>query len=269
VLRGKANCAVSVSTDAGATWKECGTFSDGLDLTDQVKGHRQWHLRFHSSASQLAKSALSITTICQANPATFPRLKDGGTRIRQEIGNRAVISFGPNKAQATPRIVEGAFDSPKVTLEFATPRGEPVRVVHVAAQVASSNPPNPAVRYHADYSLDGGKNWHPLLKDGQILRRGVEPQDFWSQSLWSASVDLPENTSDKVRVRFFNDGGKRYLRAEGHLLYPVASGAPNVSFAWNDESGDHRETRKMTHAETWNLTTGTNVKTQWVEIAAE
>src|SRR5581483_608563 len=29
VLRGKASCAVAVSTDQGKTWQECGTFTDG------------------------------------------------------------------------------------------------------------------------------------------------------------------------------------------------------------------------------------------------
>src|SRR5258707_662431 len=47
MLQGKANCAVSVSVDRGRVWQDCGKFANGLDLTDRVKGHRQYWLRFH------------------------------------------------------------------------------------------------------------------------------------------------------------------------------------------------------------------------------
>ncbi len=269
VLRGHARCQVAVSTDGGVTWTDGGAFTDGMDLTDHVKGHRQWHLRFGASPARLADTALSITTVCQANPAIFPRLKDGGTRITLETGDRAIASFGPNRRQAEPRIVEGAFDSPRVTLEFRTPRGEPVRELHVAAHVASSSPPSPDVRYEIEVSLDGGTTWRPLLEGGRIERRGVEPPDFWSQSLWSARASLPENTPDMVRVRFRNDGGKRYRRVEGHLIYPVSSGATRITYDWRDEGGARRESRVLAHGQTWDLPTGREVRTRWVEMAAD
>ncbi len=269
VLRGAAGCAVAVSTDGGASWQECGEFADGMDLTDQVKGHRQWQLRFGAAPARLAAASLSITTVCQANPATFPRLKDNGTRVTQEIGNRAIASFGPNQQQAAPRIIEGAFDSPRVTLEFKTPRGEPVREVHVAAHVSSSAPPSPEVRYQIECSLDGGKNWRPMLQDGRIERRGVEPPDFWSQSMWSERLELPENTTDSVRVRLRNDGGKRYRRVEGHLIYPVPAGQTRVTYAYSDANGDHQTSQVLGHQQTWDIPTGQSVKTRWVEIAAE
>lgn len=269
VLRGKAACEVAVSTDAGTTWQAGGKFVDGMDLTDQVKGHRQWWLRFGLPAERLAAAELTITTVCQANPATFPRLKDGGTRVTQEIGNRGIVRFGPNRALAEPRIVEGAFDSPRVTLEFATPRGEPVRELHVAAHVASSAPPSPEITYQMEWSIDGGQSWQPLLKDGRIERRGVEPPDFWSQSLWGARVTLPESVlADRVRVRLRNDGGKRYRRVEGHLLYPVAAGRTRVTFAWSEADGPREESREMGHQETWDLATGQDVRMRWVEMAA-
>ncbi len=269
VLRGRASCSVALSTDGGVTWKEAGPFKDGLDLTDLAKGHRQYHLRLGAGAADLAASNVTITTVCQVNPAVLPRLKDNGTHVTHAAGGRGIVSYGPNKQQAAPRIVEGAFDSPRVTLEFKTPRGEPIRALHTAAHVASSSPPSPDVKYQIEYSLDGGKQWQPLLQDATIERRGVEPPNFWSQSLWSASVSLPENSADTVRVRFRNNGGKRYLRAEGHLIYPVPGTATRVTYAWTDADGDHQATQTLTHNQTWDIPTGTQVKTRWVEMAAE
>ncbi len=266
VLRGRARGPVAVSVNGGATWQEAGEFRDGLDLTDFVKGRRQYHLRLGAGAAALADSGLVIRTVCQANPAMFPRLKDGGTQITLGVGGRGLVSFGPGKAQASPRLVEGAFDTPRVTLELQTPRGLPAVALHAAAHVASSNPPDPAVRYQIEFSTDGGASWRSLLKDGNLERRGMEPGDFWSQSLWAAGTDLPEGTGNTVRVRFHNSGGKRWLRAEGHLLYPVAGRRARVAYAWSDHAGTHEQSRVLDDGQTWTLPTGQDVRTRWVEL---
>jgi hypothetical protein len=269
ILRGRARGAVLVSTDGGASWQAAGEFRDGLDLTDFVKGRRQYHLRLGAGAAALAGSGLVIRTVCQANPAVFPRLKDGGTQITLGVGGRGLVSYGPGKALAAPRVVEGGFDTPRVTLELQTPRGLPALALHAAAHVASSNPPDPAVRYQIEYSLDGGTSWRSLLKDGNLERRGMEPGDFWSQSLWAAGTDLPEGTGDTVRVRFHNSGGKRCLRAEGHLLYPVPGRRVRVAYAWTDRDGTHEASRVLEDGQSWTLPTGQEVRTHWVELAAE
>lgn len=269
ILRGQARCKVALSVDGGASWHEAGDFQDGMDLTDHVKGRRQYHLRLGAGAQALAGSGLVIRTVCQGNPAVFPRLKDGGTRVTLGIGGQGIISHGPSKALAAARVVEGGFDTPRVTLELKTPRGSPARALHAAAHIASSNPPDPAVLYQIEYSLDGGGSWQPLLKDGNLERRGMEPGDFWSQSLWAAGTALPENAGDTVRVRFHNNGGKRCLRAEGHLLYPVPGSRARVTYAWSDSAGEHQESRTLNHEETWHLPTAQDVRTRWVELAAE
>ena len=240
-----------------------------MDLTDHVKGRRQYHLRLGAGAAELAGSGLVIRTVCQGNPAVFPRLKDDGTRVTLGIGGHGIVSYGPGKAIAAPRVVEGGFDTPRVTLELKTPRGSPARLLHAAAHIASSNPPDPAVLYQIEYSLDGGGTWLPLMKDGRLERRGKEPDDFWSQSLWAASTTLPDDAGDTVRVRFHNNGGKRCLRAEGHLLYPVPGRRARATYAWNDSAGEHQESKVLSHDETWPLATGQQVRTRWVEIAAE
>ncbi|HZY90046.1 MAG TPA: hypothetical protein VFE78_34815, partial [Gemmataceae bacterium] len=62
VLRGKARCPVAVSLDRGRTWRDCGKFADGLDLTDHVKGRRQYFLRFGAGAWELAGTGLTTVT---------------------------------------------------------------------------------------------------------------------------------------------------------------------------------------------------------------
>ena len=178
VLRGRANCPVAVSVDRGRTWQDCGPFRDGLDLTDRVKGQRQYLLRFGAAARALAGTGLTMTTVCQANPTVMPHLKAGGSAVRFEASGRAVVSAGPTVEQARTHVVAGDFGTPEVTLELATPRGEPVVAVHAAAHVHSGNPPDPEVQYRIDYTTDAGASWRPVVEGWSIPRRGWEPVAF-------------------------------------------------------------------------------------------
>ena len=54
-----------------------------------------------------------------------------------------------------------------------------------------------------------------------IPRRGEEPKDFWSQSLYWGAKQFNDAQADKVLVRFHNDGGRQNLRSEMHLAYRV------------------------------------------------
>jgi hypothetical protein len=274
VLRGKVRCDVSVSTDQGATWQECGPLADGMDLTDRVKGHRQYLLRLQAGARALAPSGLTITTVCQANPCVMPRLKDGGSAVTFRASGRAVVSAGPNLPQARAHVVEGKFDTPAVTLALAAPRGEPALAVHAAAHVASGNPPRPQVKYQIDVSTDGGRTWVPAVKDWVISRRGEEPKDFWSQSLCWGALDLGGKAGPAVRVRFHNDGGRAYARGEAHLVYRTAgTDATKVTFAWADDGGARQASctftpngRTEAGAAAWAVPTGRGVRTRWVEF---
>ena len=270
VLRGKADCAVSLSVDQGKTWQPCGAFADGLDLTDRVKGRRQYLLRFGAGAKALAGSGLTMTTVCQVNAAVLPRLKDGGTKLSFLASNRAVISAGPNREQARARVVAGGFDTPAVTLELTPPRRETAVTLHAAALVASSNPPRADVKYQIEFSTDGGQSWQPLAKDWNITRREAEPADFWSQSFCYGSKELGAAGATAVQVRFRNNGGKRYLRAEVHLVYrTVGRDATKVTFDWADAAGAQRaaHTFAANDAEQpWELPTGQGVRTHWVEF---
>src|SRR5262249_3079594 len=159
-------------------WQECGGLKDGLDLSDHVKGRRQYWLRFHTGAEVLKEADLKIVTVCQANASTMPRLTDKGSRVTFRASNQAVLSVGPNLPQAEAHAVEGKFGSPAVTREVATPPREPIVAVHAAAHVQSGSPPDPDVKYQIELSTDGGKSWKPIAKDWTITRQGDEPGDF-------------------------------------------------------------------------------------------
>jgi hypothetical protein len=271
VLRGKADCAVAISVDRGRTWQECGRFTDGMDLTDFVKGRRQYFLRLGTSAKSLADSALTVTTVCQANVATLPHLKDNGTRVTFAASHRAMVSAGPNREQAKTHIVGGDFDTPAVTLNLASPRGEPLAAVYASAQVASGNPPSGQVKYQIEFSTDGGHNWQPIVRDWTIPRRGDEPGDFWSQSFCYGSSDITDASARSVQVRFRNSGGKKYLRAEAHLVYKTPTGdATRVTYDWTDDEGSHRESHVFARNDrAWDVNTAAATRSRWVEFAVE
>jgi hypothetical protein len=197
----------------------------------------------------------------------LPRLKDDGTQLTFAASGRDVVSAGPTKPEAQMHIVAGAFDSPTVTLALRVPVGRVPRQVFAAAHTATGNPPRPELKSQIDFSTDGGKSWRSVVKDWQIPRRGDEPKDFWSQSFAHGSMELPTTKFDTVQVRFRNDGGKRYLRAEAHLVHEASQlDATKVTFAWTDASGPHTASHTSGQAESWKLPTGKTVQTQWVEF---
>jgi hypothetical protein len=71
-----------------------------------------------------------------------------------------------------------------------------------------------------------------------------------------------------VRVRFRNDRGQEYFRAEAHLAYETRGrDATKVSFDWTDSSGPHRQSHVFPNSpsEEWRMETGRDVETRWVE----
>jgi hypothetical protein len=134
--------------------------------------------------------------------------------------------------------------------------------------VASGSPPRAEVKYAIDYSVNGGKSWVPLVQDWTVPRRGEEPKDFWSQSFCWAAKELTGARS--VRVRFRNDGGRPYLRAEAHLVYRVPmTDATQVNFAWTDDRGSHEAAHDFAPGDdyAWWIATGREVRTRWVQFS--
>ena len=273
ILRGKMSCPVEVSTDQGATWAKAGDAKDGMDLTDLVKGKYQYWLRLGAGAKALADSGLTMITVCQCSPTVIPRLKAGKNTITYEASGRAVVAAGPNVPQAKAHMVEGAFDSPKVTLELAAPRKAKAVAAYAAAWVSCSAPPKPS-DYNVDYSLDAGKTWKPIVKGWRIVQRPPEPSDWWSQTFNQGDAPL-DGVQGPVRVRFANTGNRPYRKAEAYLVYAVETTSPlKATFAWKDggqvktASHSYKTTAGQPDA-SWTLDAGQAPETLWVEYAAE
>jgi len=255
VLRGEVPAA-EISVNAGRTW----TAVKHHDLTDHVKGRSQYWLRFAE-----VPAGLEIRTVCQANVAVLPRLKDNGTTITYESSGRSILSMGPELDLAKTYVTDGGFGEKSVTLEATSER--PVVGLYAAAHVASGSPPNPDFKYQIDYSLNGGVSWQPLVKDWQIPRRGDEPGDYWSQSFCYGFGELSVAPNQTVSVRFRNDGGRRYLRAEAHLIQATdPSDWLRLTYGWSDHTGTQQSSFIFTTKGTWSLATGRNVRTRWVEM---
>jgi len=272
VLGGRMACPVEVSVDQGRSWQKGGDARDGLDLTDLVKGRHQYWIRFGAGARALAGSGLEMKTVCQCAPTVVPHLKAGSSKVTFEAGGKAVVSAGPNVPQAAAHLVDGAMNSPKVTLELAAPRQARAVQVYAAARIGSGSPPRQCT-YSIDCSTDGGKTWKSILKDWAIVQRPPEPNDWWSQTFNMADAPL-DNAAGPVRVRFSNTGGRQYMWAEAHLVYRVENTSPvKVTYAWKDAG----QTRTASHTyraaaepdDSWTINTGAAPETLWVEYAAQ
>lgn len=276
VRRAPSECAVRVSTDQGKTWQGGAPLSDGLDLTDLVKGCQQYFLRLDDGRAVLREAGLSWTTVCQANASTMPHLHSGFNTITYCAGGLGLVAAGPLAAQAQAHLVDGRFDSPAVTLELAAPRGAQPVHVYAAAWQASGNPPSDA-HYAIDCSTDSGKTWGPVVKHWTIQRRPPEPADFWALSFtWGDAPVSRAAAPAPVRVRFSNSGGKPFRKAEAYLAYDVPDPGPaQVSFGWRDSSSGTVRTATHTYPavtgledDAWRLDAGRAPQTDWVEIRA-
>jgi hypothetical protein len=264
---------VAVSVDGGKSWKSGEVLGEAIDLTDAVKGHQQYWLKFSAGAEKLKGAEISWRTVCQTNVATIPHLKDGSNRITFAVSGRGLISAGPTKAQAGAHQVEGKLEGGNVTLELSPPRGAKASHVYAASWQSSGSPPSGA-KYQIEYSTDGGKSWRAVVKDWSIIRRPPEPNDFWSQSFCWGDVGL--EGAGAVRVRFSNNERKGYRKVEGHLGYEVREpSGTTVTFAWRERGGGIKtashvyESGPAKEDSSWTIDGGKDVRTAWVEYAAK
>lgn len=267
-VAGKVACPVSVSVNAGRSWTVPRELNRELDFTDVVKGRAQYWIRFGASAESLRDGDLEIRTVCQANVAVLPRLKDNGTKVAYRASNKRVTSLGPELDLAKTFVIDGDFNEKALTLAASSNR--PVIGIHAAAHTASGSPPDPNIKYTIEYSLSSGEKWQSLVDNWSVPRRGDEPGDFWSQSFCYGSKALLADDGKPIQIRFRNDGGKRYLRAEAHLIQQTKPADPaRVTYQWTDDSGEQRASHVFRDAAEWQIPTGKNVRTNWVELSVE
>jgi hypothetical protein len=275
-ISGQIACKVNVSTDRGRTWHEAklpASRTSPLDLTDHVKGHQQYWLRFDVNATQFVNKDVTIRTICQANPSVLPRLKDGGTKITFQASGLAMVSAGPNLDQAMQHRVAGSLKRGDITLELKTPRGESAVAIHANSWNASGNPPDPNVNFQIEFSIDNGKSWNSVVKNWNIPRRKPEPPDFWSQSFTYGHAEF-DATANKFLVRFRNSGRRSYRRVEAHLVYETQTpSSVMATFCWTENNGvektaGHSFTADSRDEQQWQIDTGKNALTKWVELIA-
>jgi hypothetical protein len=69
-----------------------------------------------------------------------------------------------------------------------------------------------------------------------------------------------------VQVRFHNNGGKAYARCEVYLVYLAGNDRTQATFAWTDDEGKHEAMHGFSAKGVWDLPTGRNVRTHWVEL---
>ena len=269
-----AGVGVQVSTNNGTTWSGAQTLNNTLDLTDLVKGHHSYMLRFNAGASSLTGKNITMKTVVMVNDRLIPHLKDSGSVVTYQASGKAVFAAGPNKDQAQAYVTAGAFDAGSpVTMTVPAPNGAKILEVYAAAWVSSSSPPNPAYNYNIEYSTNGGANWYYILQNSKIDLLGYQSYDYWSQSFCYGNKDISVANASSVMVRFSNDGGKGYRKADVYLVYQTTNNQTvDVTFNWNDSIGTGRSDThtypagQTTPDSTWTVATGTSTVTNWVEM---
>jgi hypothetical protein len=201
----------------------------------------------------------------------IPHLKAGKNAITFEASGNSICSAGPTKPQEDAHLIDGALDSKTnhATLQLATPHKEPAVGIWATCRQMSSSPPKDSA-YNIEYSTDSGATWKSLLKDFKLNMKGLQPDDYFSQSFAQAEGKL-EDVTGPVQVRFTNTGGRSYQLAEVQLAYKVPTTSPvKVTFAWKEgaevKTAEHTYTVTPGQPDaTWSIDAGANPKTQWVE----
>jgi len=286
---------LQVSTNNRTTWSEKFRLGERLDITDWVKGHHSYHLRLNVPPNQLTKTQITMRTVCMANDRLMPHLKSHGTTVSFGASGRAVFAAGPNVDQASPYIISGGFGTDRVEMRVPSPNEAPLLAVHATAIVSSGLDPDDEIKYQIDCSTDNGASWKPIVADWRVETFGYQASDGQTDdgAAWSfcfGNLDISESESTEVRIRFSNDGGIAYERAEVYLVYRAESRIPVlVTFDWNEQVADRILKKSAFHTfdpdypsdrtnwpsdrtnwpgdrTNWALDTGDVVQTNWVQM---
>jgi hypothetical protein len=271
VLHGKARCRVCLSTDHMQTFSAPTDFSDGLDLTDMVKGHYQYWLKFLAPAASLAPNDITITTRCMASGYVMPQLKPNGTQVTFNASGLAATTIGPQAKAIRKNLEAGGLDQPSLTARLRTPHGEKIQSVCWAVRSPSGAPPRPELAFKAEYSTDG-QQWKLLRDDWRIVSPvPYQAPDTWSQSFFYGSRDIAADAAGEARIRISNNLGKHYQMGQFSLIYLTPNTArTKVTYCW-DEAGQEKTAAHVYAAgakmdTSWTIDTGQEPKMTWVEM---
>ncbi|MFQ6048440.1 MAG: hypothetical protein ACE5K7_03660 [Phycisphaerae bacterium] len=228
-----------------------------IDFTDLVKGRHFYLIRFGLGRDS-GLASLKLRTVTQLSRAVFPRLKDGGTRVSYQASGQAAIHGGPSQYLAE-RFRRKDLEQPGYRVYQITAPG-PIR--HAAGVARCSGPGRGP--WSVAFSLDGGKTWRFGLKDCSLQPGDSDWGGGHHAYAW-ANMDLPENTSHRVLIRF---GKGNILHCEVYATYERPNDSPlQITFTWQ-EAG---QTRQHSHripagkrADTWLVPTGKAVATRSV-----
>ena len=138
--------------------------------------------------------------------------------------------------------------------------GRPTAALTAAAGTAGGTAAHRAVRTKPNQNK-GAKSKHahrpPLLHFRRCPASGriADDKNHRMGTTWGNVAVADGSPVSAVQVRFKNDGGKAFARAELHLAYRVPTADPTaVTFA--GKADDKPRT----------VATGNNVRTKWVEI---
>lgn len=260
---GQVRC--QVSADQGQTWHDVGELR-GLfqkDLTDFVKGHYGWYVRFAWSGTS-GLDRIRFVTVTQVCQTIYPRLKPDGSRVVYQCASRAVTpvlpNFGLSEAalelgevkdlrSANVRYVPRTRNSRYV---YQTTNNKPGHVVFkieaprelveisAAARFGIRVPPPEGSDFRMELSTDGGKSWQPLA-------RAEIPADNEYSSGWM-SGRLPirgESKSALLRVHLYAGGhATGLIELQAYGIYRTEPPQPvTITYSWkeNGSTKSHRE----------------------------
>lgn len=286
----KGEVKVEVSADQGQTWRDTPN-KLSLDLTEYVKGRYGWQVRF-SWKGNAGIDFLRFTTTTQVNPAMYPRLKPGGSKVVFRETCRGVHPVLPNweSWSEAPKHFESVerrganveykgrgLDS---RLAYVTTNNKPGQVVfpitapgplletRAAMRYAVRVPPPKNHDFRLEISEDNCQSWRTFAK-AEI------PLDNEHSSGWLAgAVPMREDNQGKawVRVTFWQDGySTGLIDAQFYGIYRCAPAEPvEITHGWLEGNKSRQHTVKVPFASgefEYQVDCGNEIRDDFVKIA--
>jgi hypothetical protein len=254
---------LELSTNGGQSWLTIGQVTDAfeLDLTDRVKGHYGWQLRFRWN-DQAGVDELRFTTVTQMAQAIYPRLKPNGSRVVYRAASRGVAPVSPDfgleesaiagleetslrsanihyqPRSATSRLAYAVRGNKPATVAFRLAAPRPLVAISAAVRYPIRVPPPAGAKFSLETSIDQGMSWQPLAA------AEVESDNAYSSGWLYGTADIGADEVRTALVRVHLDGGGTQTGLIAAELYGVYRTPPpksaTLTYAWRE--GDRLKT---------------------------